>query len=164
MRTVPANAMPVLVRTDYSDDAAWQDVRAALTELPSELRRGVELMKAMNAAAGVDVSGLNRPTEFMTIIDDRRWSDCTLEQVVALVAKDSKDACLFIVDQKTMSNPDHPVLVVDLSRHRRRTFRAIPSEVGGIAANLSIANMDWEDFANHLDRDNVFRGFSLPVP
>lgn len=40
-----------------------------------------------------------------------------------------------------------------------RTFRALPSEVNGIESNLSIANMDWEDFAESVDDDGVFRGF-----
>lgn len=41
-----------------------------------------------------------------------------------------------------------------------RTFRIIPSEMWGIENNLSIANMDFRDFADSADADGVFRGFA----
>ncbi|HLF89873.1 MAG TPA: hypothetical protein VI451_13065 [Anaerolineales bacterium] len=40
-----------------------------------------------------------------------------------------------------------------------REFRAIPSQIQGIENNLSIANMDFEEFADSVDEDGVFRGF-----
>ena len=40
-----------------------------------------------------------------------------------------------------------------------RAFRAIPSEVEPIVANLAIANMDFSEFADYADEDGVFRGF-----
>jgi hypothetical protein len=40
-----------------------------------------------------------------------------------------------------------------------RTFRSIPSEVEPIVANLSIANMDFGEFADSADPDGIFRGF-----
>ncbi|MBB1512749.1 hypothetical protein H5399_09050 [Tessaracoccus sp. MC1627] len=39
-----------------------------------------------------------------------------------------------------------------------RTFRAIPQEIEPITANLSIANMDFSDFADYADADGIFRG------
>jgi hypothetical protein len=50
-------------------------------------------------------------------------------------------------------------LVVDLYSDRGRKFRAVPSQVNGIQSNLSIANMDWEEFADNVDEDGIFRGF-----
>jgi hypothetical protein len=38
-------------------------------------------------------------------------------------------------------------------------LRTIPSEMWGIENNLSISNMDFEDFSNVVDEDGVFRGF-----
>jgi hypothetical protein len=38
-------------------------------------------------------------------------------------------------------------------------FRALPSEVQAIENNLSIANMDFGDFASTVDGGGVFRGF-----
>jgi hypothetical protein len=35
----------------------------------------------------------------------------------------------------------------------------LPSQIQAIENNLSIANMDFEDFADSVDADGVFRGF-----
>ena len=59
---------------------------------------------------------------------------------------------------KRLSDPDHPILVVDLLEGGSRTFRTIPSQVWSIGSNLPIANMGWEDFADHVDERGVFRG------
>jgi hypothetical protein len=40
-----------------------------------------------------------------------------------------------------------------------RTFRSIPSEVEPIVANLSLANMNFAEFADNADREGIFRGF-----
>ena len=58
-----------------------------------------------------------------------------------------------------MAEPDHPLLVLDTRIEPGRSFRALPSQVQSIENNLSIANMDWEDFAGAVDADGVFRGF-----
>jgi uncharacterized protein DUF6924 len=43
----------------------------------------------------------------------------------------------------------------------RNEFRAIPSQIQGIENNLSIANMDFEGFAEAVNEDGVFRGFPM---
>jgi hypothetical protein len=58
-----------------------------------------------------------------------------------------------------MTDPEHPVLVVDLYSEPGRSFRVVPSEMWGVENNLSLANMDFEEFADAVDRDGVFRGF-----
>jgi hypothetical protein len=50
-------------------------------------------------------------------------------------------------------------IVVDLYENSGSEFRAIPSMIQGIENNLSIANMDFEEFANAVDESGVFRGF-----
>jgi hypothetical protein len=50
------------------------------------------------------------------------------------------------------------VLVVDLNEDTLgRAFRATPPAVQEIENNLSLANMDWEDFAYAADDDGVVR-------
>ena len=52
--------------------------------------------------------------------------------------------------------PDQTVLFVDfnvLNEQVGPTFRSIPSEVEPITANLSLANMDFADFADNTDAD-----------
>ena len=67
---------------------------------------------------------------------------------------------VFIVDRTTFTNPEQPVLVVDLCNELGRTFRIIPSEMWGVENNLSLSNMDFFEFADNVDADGVFRGFS----
>ena len=50
-------------------------------------------------------------------------------------------------------------LVVDLF-HGRPPFRVIVSELWAIENNLNLANMDWEEFAEAVGDDGIFRGFS----
>lgn len=59
----------------------------------------------------------------------------------------------------SLTDPEQPVLVVDLSNDPGRNFRVIPAEIWGVENNLSIANMDFEEFADSADPDGTFRGF-----
>jgi hypothetical protein len=85
-----------------------------------------------------------------------------LEQLIALAPTGDQCGChavAFIADVTTFSDAEQPVLVVDLNEQPGRTFRVIPRELWGIENNLSIANMDYDDFAKSADADGVFRGF-----
>lgn len=65
---------------------------------------------------------------------------------------------LFIADEAAQFLPEHPVLVVDLA-DSRPPFGCIPAALWSVENNLNIANMDWEEFADHVSADGVFRGF-----
>jgi hypothetical protein len=67
-----------------------------------------------------------------------------------------------VVDSVTIAHPDFPVLVIDLNSERGRGFRTVPSQVQAIENNLSIANMDFFEFADSVDKDGIFRGFREP--
>jgi hypothetical protein len=41
-----------------------------------------------------------------------------------------------------------------------KATRALPDQIQGIENNLSIANMDFSDFADAVDDDGTMRGFS----
>ena len=62
-------------------------------------------------------------------------------------------------DRITLAQPNYPILVVDLYDQPGQTFRVIPAEMWGVENNLSIANMDFEEFADAVDQDGIFRGF-----
>jgi hypothetical protein len=66
---------------------------------------------------------------------------------------------VFLADSDAFSQPDYPVLVVDLLDEPGRTFRVDPSEAWGVENNLRLANMNFADFADAIDPDGVFRGF-----
>lgn len=67
---------------------------------------------------------------------------------------------IVLVDAHALCQQDFPVLIVDLYDSPGREFRALAREVQGIENNLSIANMGFEEFADNIDTDGVFRGFT----
>jgi hypothetical protein len=76
--------------------------------------------------------------------------------VLEAVTDDYGFSFLVIVDTVAAGSA---VLVIDLLHEPGRTFRAAPSEVQSIENNLSLANMDFFEFAESVGPDGVFRGF-----
>lgn len=158
---IPNTNNSPLIRSDFSDDAVWQAICSDLRKVDPVLRQALEMMKAMNPKMSEHVEDHGLPPLFVDIIDDPQYAGATTEQLLELVPPNTNRSCMYIVDRITISNPDHPVLVVDLQQ-RGRSFRAIPEEIQPIDNNLSIANMSWEEFADNVQQDGVFRGFEKP--
>ena len=77
---IPPSFSPPLVRTDFSDEAAWQAIRAAILTVPPELAGAMGMMNFMNAGGDDDEDGEDGEDEdepdapwFVNIIDDRRF-------------------------------------------------------------------------------------------
>jgi hypothetical protein len=85
--------------------------------------------------------------------------ELTKEELLAIVPHDYDHSFVFVVDRAAIANPDFAILAVDLVESRGCSFRAIPSQIQSIENNLSIANMDFEEFAEAVDKDGIFRGF-----
>jgi hypothetical protein len=93
-----------------------------------------------------------------------RWSPplcrtLTPEELIAL-AREGYLSQIAVADPQTMR--DQTVLFVDfneLNGQVGRTFRSIPPEVEPIVANLSLANMDFAEFADNTNPDGIFCGF-----
>ena len=132
---IPDTEDSLVLRTDYSDDLAWERVCAAIRAPVGEFRAYVAFVSDPNC------SGLN------------------VEQIVELLRSDFRRSFIFVVDETALRHPEHPVLVVDLHHEDGRTFRVIPSEMWAIENNLSIANIDFDEFADSVDPDGIFRGF-----
>ncbi len=135
---LPKTENPLLLRTDFSDDAEW----SALCKIVQEPNED-------GFAAFVDC------------ISDPAYDGLTVEQLLTLSASDDRSFA-FIADQTTFATAERPILVVDLYDEPGRNFRVIPTEMWGVENNLSIANMDYSDFADSVDPDGVFRGFPEP--
>ena len=145
---MPERNCSLLVRTDFSSDDAWQQVADEVTQENEDGFRA-----------------------YAEPVSDPAFDAASWETVKAAVPASSDSASvLFIADSISLSSPDHPILVVDLSDTYlsvaefpeiadRAPFRCIPSELWGIDNNLNIANMDWEEFAGAAGEDGVFRGF-----
>lgn len=135
MKLIPETQDALVLRTDFTDDTAW-DV------LCTAIREPVEEFQA-----------------YVTFVSDLEYEGRTTEELLALVPHSSDHTFMFIVDRTTFAHPDHPILVVDLLTEPGRTFRVLPSEMWGVENNLSTVNMDFREFADAVDPDGVFRGF-----
>ena len=132
--------MALVIRTDFSDQRRWDALRGAI-------------------AAPVGDFGFLAHVEF---VDDRRYVGVGTRQLLESFPKGGAHTFVIVADPTTMSQPEHPLLIVDLHTDRGREFRAIPSAIQAIENNLSLANMDFAEFADSVDADGVFRGFPEP--
>ena len=161
MKIIPQTPhMPVL-RTDFSDDAMWQIVCKALAKSYHDLTLEIDVKPF-----AFDVT--------LDFISDPQYSGITPEQVLSLITIESfGHNCIFIVDHTTITETEHPVLAMNLSElifedededeetynEQEHTFCLLPSEVAAMEINLTLGNMDFEDFSTSVKTDGIFRGF-----
>ncbi len=135
MKQIPKTKDALVLRADFSDQAVWETICAIIRQPVDDFYAYVEFL------------------------DDVEYRDVTKEQLLRLVPKDYNHSFIVVVDRTAISQRDFPLLIVDLYDGSGREFRAIPSQIQSIENNLSIANMDFEEFADSVDEDGVFRGF-----
>jgi hypothetical protein len=135
----PKTANPLVIRTDFENQQAW-DAICGLIRAP--VQEGSDTFLA-----------------FVEFLEATEYRNISTDELLQTLPPDYNHTFLFIVDGACISNPDFPILVVDLYESRGRSFRAIPSQIQSIENNLSIANMDFEEFAESVDKDGIFRGF-----
>lgn len=133
MPKLPDAENALVVRTDFSDQGAWETVQREIIE---------------------PVDGFQAYVHF---VDDRELSGLSLPEIVKAAGHDR--SYVMVVDRTAIESSEHPVLVIDLYDEPGRTFRALPSCVQSIENNLSISNMDFEEFARAVGKDGIFRGF-----
>jgi len=97
--------------------------------------------------------------EFLENADLRNLSK---EDLLARVPADDNHSFLIAVDSTAIAHPDFPIMVIDVRAVRGRRFRAIAAEIQAIENNLSIANMDFFEFAGSVDKEGIFRGLRKP--
>lgn len=137
MRQIPETENALVLRTDFSNEAVWEKIRA-LIQKPV---------------------GLFRFRANVEFLSDTDYADITKDQLLELIPRNYNHNFMIIVDQLAISQTGHPLLIVDLYEKSGREFRAVPSQIQGIENNLSIANMDFEEFVESVDEDGIFRGF-----
>ncbi|MFJ8948280.1 DUF6924 domain-containing protein [Streptomyces sp. NPDC102395] len=136
MHQLPCTLEALVVRTDFSADDAWASLRMALC-----------LASRDGFLANV------------ALVDDRRYEGLTLEPVLDLLPADYRHPLLVLADSVAVASTELPLLVVDLRGERGRCVRVVAAELWSIENNLSEANMDFEEFANAVGDDGIFRGF-----
>lgn len=137
MQPLPKTENALVLRTDFSNQATWEEI-CRIIQLPV---------------------GMFRFRANVEFLSDVQYAEITKEELLKLIPKDYNHTFIMIVDQTAITSRDHPLLIVDLYEGPGNEFRAIPSQIQGIENNLSIANMDFEDFADSVDADGIFRGF-----
>ncbi len=137
MKPIPQTENALVLRTDFSDQAAW-DAICGIIRNP----RGIFRFRA-----------------YVNFLDDVEYADIAKPQLLELIPQGYGPTFIVVADRIAMSSPEHPLLIIDLYEGSGRDFRAVPSQVQGIENNLSIANMDFEEFASSVDKDGIFRGF-----
>jgi hypothetical protein len=135
---LPQTADTLVLRTDFSDDSAWDAVC-------DEIRRS-------------ECEGF---IERYDCVSDRGWKDFPQERFLDFSAP---PYFFMVVDAETIRHPEHPLLAVDLNPYsqtsrEKRMFRLVPAQATGFACNLNISNMDFDEFAESADYDGIFRGF-----
>ncbi|MFF4945519.1 DUF6924 domain-containing protein [Streptomyces rubiginosohelvolus] len=146
---------PLVIRTDYTDDAAWGEVVAAL-------ERAVKGERDWEAA--------------VHLVEDRRWDGVTGDEALAAAARDEELSVVFLADEVTMRSPLRPLLALDLGADDDedldpayyeelidspppREVRVAPDAVHMVHANLQLANVDFPEFVEDAaaDPDGVVR-------
>jgi hypothetical protein len=134
IKPIPETEDALVLRTDFSNSAAWESICAAIRQPVGEFQPYVEFLS------------------------DPEYDGAGVEQILSGIPEDYNHTFLFIVDHLALTHPEQPVLVLDLDFERGRSFRVVPSQMWAIENNLSIANMDFEEFAEAADADGIFRG------
>jgi hypothetical protein len=132
----PDDLTSLVLRTDFTDNAAWDALKAAL------------------------IAGDPYPNA--TFVSDAQYAEVSIQALVQADAEADDDdqlTYLFLADATTMADDEHPMLAVDLYDEPGRTFRVPPRWYAEVSANLSIANLDFADFADATNGSGVFRGF-----
>ena len=151
----PEDLTSTVLRTDFNDDATWSAVQAAIDDTA-----GAALREAIAALTpGIDVTDVGPPATFAS---DPRFADVSIQALVdENNAAGDRDQLshVFLADATSMTNPSSPLLLaVDLIDEPGRTFRVPARNFYDVSINLSIANMDFSDFANAADNSGIFRG------
>ncbi len=128
-------ATPV-IRTDFTDEAVWK-----------KIQRDVSATYMYGFSANV------------RFIDERQYDGLNGQDLLKTIPGLDEYGCIFVADSTAMSSAEHHLLVLDPFNPDGKTFRVILSEAWGVENNLSIANMDYSEFADSADSDGVFRGF-----
>jgi hypothetical protein len=125
----------LVLRTDFSDDLAWEALKAAIS---TEDEHGEA-----------------------TFVSDRAYDGATVQSLTdtdVAAADDAKVCHVFVADGVAMTGGEHALLVVDLFSPPYESVRVAPTGFAEVSANLTIANLDVADFADESDPESIFRG------
>ncbi len=133
--SLPDTAATPVVRTAFGNDAAWEALKAAVAEPQDEFAANV------------------------SFVDDPALDGADPAEVAHAARSRGLHAVVLIADFETFASPDRVLLCVDALEEPVRSFRFVPAQAWSVENNLSLANMDFDDFLGSLGPDGFFRGF-----
>jgi hypothetical protein len=137
MKNLPKTNATPLLRADFSSSVQWDAIRKEIAQPSPE--------------------GFKAHVEF---IDDQAFDGVAVEQLLGAVSPGVFSPFIIVADRASMVPDDRTLLIVGLDGEEAgKSFRAIMSEIWAVENNLSLGNMDFEDFAGAVDANGVFRGF-----
>lgn len=125
------------VRTDFSNEKRWRALCSAVKKGDNDL-------------------GAEASVEF---VSDKKYEGWTPAELLKVYDDVPNASFLLVIDTKAIQSQGYPILVVNLKEEPGRRFRVSASDLWMVENNLSIGNMDFSEFVDHLDEDGVFRGF-----
>jgi hypothetical protein len=127
----------LLIRTDFSDDAAWAALCVAV--------------QAPEPNEGFCAN--------FVCIDDPVLGLLSPEDTAVQVHTELHQLAVYFADTQALREPGHPILCVGGGETPIATFRVCSDQVWAPENNLRLSNMDFSEFASAVGPDGVFRGF-----
>lgn len=134
MRELPDHTASILVRTCFTRPDDWRRLQQAFVT-PST---GDGFLPDLDE------------------VDDPAWEHASPEDVLAAAGE---LRVVVVADERALSEPGFPALVLRREGRQVHRVRAIAAHMWAIENNLSLFNMDFEEFIRAADDDGVFHGF-----
>ena len=132
---IPKTQHSLVLRTDFSDEFAWESICKAIREPVGDFRAYVD------------------------VLSDSEYDGLTVEQLTALVPKGSTYTFMFIVDGVTFPPPVAQFLLWICTTSLGIYSVLFRLRCGLLRITYSTTNMDFSEFANVVDQNGIFREF-----
>ncbi|WP_030175074.1 DUF6924 domain-containing protein [Spirillospora albida] len=140
---LPSTPAALLVRTSFDDEEGWHALLAELGGTNEDGWLGADLDPSQIDVEHYPLTAL--------VVDDRAFEGLLPGQVPALVPREEHTTLVALADASSFTEPGRPLTVVDLYDTPGRPAVLPCREVGSMACNLEIANMDFRDYVARKD-------------
>ncbi|WP_225828495.1 DUF6924 domain-containing protein [Streptomyces naphthomycinicus] len=154
--TLPSDddiAVPV-IRTDFSDDAAWERLLQAL-QTPVALKDPSAPAEGEPDANNADhIDFFTAADVHVTPVSDRRYEGFQADDVLQLAqaGRDLDYDHLYLADTQALAEGPLPLLGIDIDPEGERAtpFRIPVLNIAGVENNVDLGNMYFSEFHDHL--------------
>ena len=141
---VERDGVPAVVRTDFTNDELWGQVKAVVIE-------GAE------DESPIDDPDAASETWYFVFVDDADYAGATPDQLRHAVPDSVHQKVIFVVDDSTFSDPDRVIRAVHVAS--KMEFRLLPELAYVVWVNLFQDNLNFDDFAESAasDSEGIYR-------